>query len=140
MTYMQVLVRAARPHDAADMAVIHVVAWQWAYKDVIQSEFLEGLDVSALTRWWAEALATTLVDGCAQHVVSPRSLVAECDEAIVAIASVGELRERTAADDPTGELWMLNAHPEAFGTGAAIALHSAALRQLAADGHRRAAL
>jgi ribosomal protein S18 acetylase RimI-like enzyme len=67
-------------------------------------------------------------------------LVGEVDGRIVAIASVGPFRQRSAADDPTGELWMLNADPAVFGTGAALAVHDAALARLAAGGHRHAVL
>jgi GNAT superfamily N-acetyltransferase len=67
-------------------------------------------------------------------------LVGEAGGRVVAIASVGPFRRSTGPGDPTGELWMLNADPAVFGTGAGPAVHAIALDRLAAAGHRRAVL
>jgi ribosomal protein S18 acetylase RimI-like enzyme len=76
----------------------------------------------------------------AGRMLPDAAFVGEADGRIVAIASVGPFRRRSAAAEPTGELWMLNADPAVFGTGAGLAVHDAALLRLAAGGHRRAVL
>jgi len=40
----QVLIRAARPGDEADVARMHVRSWQSAYAGLLPAEFLAGLD------------------------------------------------------------------------------------------------
>ncbi len=130
-----IVVRPAEPGDADGMGRIHVAAWRWAYAGVMPSSFLDGLDPVISADRWRSVLAgdTTPPDGLRVRVA-----VAELDGRVAAMTSFGDGRDR-APDDPTGELWMLNAHPDAFGTGAATALIDEAVRRLAVD-HERAFL
>jgi GNAT superfamily N-acetyltransferase len=114
------------------MGVIHVAAWRSAYTAVMSKEYLAGLDPAAFGQRWE----TSLRDGSGGSTV----LVAVRNDRVVAMCAVGPFRARDTPDDPTGELWMLNADPSAFGTGAAVTLHAAALQTLADQGHRSAAL
>ena len=76
----------------------------------------------------------------AGRVLPDAVLLGEANGRVVAIGSVGRFRQRATDDEPSGELWMLNADPAAFGTGAGPAVHRAALARLAAAGHRQAVL
>lgn len=114
------------------MGEIHVAAWRAAYAGVMSTDYLDGLDENRSARRWIENMANP-IDGVTH-------LVGEVDGTIQAISTVGPFRNRRSANDPSGELWMINAHPDAFGTGIATALHRGALDQLRSDGHHRAAL
>ncbi len=114
------------------MGAIHVAAWRAAYAGIMTDAYLAGLDPKVIGQGWETALA----EGAGGSTV----MVVSSDNRLMAMCSVGPLRGRTEPDDPTGELWMLNADPAAFGTGAAVALHAAALTTLADQGHRVAAL
>jgi ribosomal protein S18 acetylase RimI-like enzyme len=89
--------------------------------------FLAGLDESRFARGWEDALA----DGT--------TLVGLNEDGLVdGFATVGGARD---ADPPaSGQLWVLNVHPEAFGSGLAVALHSAALARLVEEGNAAAYL
>jgi RimJ/RimL family protein N-acetyltransferase len=127
-----IVVREARPEDAEAMGRIHVDAWRWAYAGVMSADFLTQLDVEHSGQEWAEHLRAEMAEG-------QQTLVAELDGEVVAMCTVGPYRARKRRD-PYVELWMLNAHPTATGTGAATTLHAEAVSRLAATGRRTAAL
>ena len=130
---MTIHVRDATPADGGAMGAVQIAAWRAAYAGVMRDDYLEGLDPEAFGAHWRQAAAEQAGPGRAL-------LVGELDGRVVAIASTGEFRARTAVDDPTGELWMLNTHPDAFGTGVAVAIHAEALRRLVIAGHHEAVL
>ncbi len=148
MTGSGAAVRPARAQDAAGLARVHVAAWRTAYPGVMPQEFLDGLDVEDVTRRWARALETGQA-----HV-----LVAEDGGRVVGFASYGPAatgtradtgtgRGRTEADagtgagyPPGGQLYAINLHPDAFGTGAGTALLAGAEAGLAGLGHVAATL
>ncbi|MFN3219165.1 MAG: GNAT family N-acetyltransferase [Acidimicrobiales bacterium] len=101
-------------------------------------DHLDALDEVAVAAAWRERLTTGLSDR-APVGVTAQSLVAELDGVVVAMAAVGPDRD-DLGDLATGELWMLNADPSAWGTGAAVALHELACGELAARGHTDAVL
>ena len=135
---MAIEVRRAAPADARRMAAIHVAAWRAAYREVMPDEYLDGLPEREIEAVWRERLVSGLSDRAPAGVVSV-VLVAELDGLVVAMAAVGP--DRADPDDAaTGELWMLNADPTAWGSGAAAALHRAACDELGARGHVEAVL
>jgi GNAT superfamily N-acetyltransferase len=129
---MDITVRSANPEDAGRMGEIHVAAWRTAYAGVMPADYLAALDERRSAERWVRSI-TNPTDGVT-------NLVAEIDGTIQAIATVGPFRDHESIDDPSGELWMINVHPDAFGTGIATALHRRALDHLRKDGHHRAAL
>ncbi len=129
---MDFTVRPPNPQDAARIGEVHVAAWRSAYVGLMSADYLASLDEKRSAERWTENLASP-IDGVT-------TLVGEIDGTIQAIATVGPFRDRRSVDDPSGELWMINVHPHAFGTGIATALHRGALDQLRSDGHHRAAL
>ncbi|MDH3299763.1 MAG: GNAT family N-acetyltransferase [Acidimicrobiia bacterium] len=130
--HMGVTVRSPNAEDAERMGEVHVAAWRMAYTGVMPADYLAALDERRSAERWA------------RNITNPTSgvtnLVAEVDGTIQAIATVGPFRDHKSIDDPSGELWMINVHPDAVSTGIATALHRRALDQLRSDGHHRAAL
>jgi ribosomal protein S18 acetylase RimI-like enzyme len=111
-------IRRASVSDAADIAAVHVRTWQAAYAHVFGADRLSEIDVSRRVAGWTRALN-------AREPV----FVADDDGRVVGFASVGAC-----------ELFAIYVLPEAWGTGAGIALMRAAVEQLRADGCDEAVL
>jgi RimJ/RimL family protein N-acetyltransferase len=126
---MSIQVREATLEDAADMGRIHVAAWRAAYAGLMPAEFLDELDEVHFEANWV------------RHVSEQEGQpwLAELRGKVVAMTSFGPYRDRSNGD-PSGELYMLNCDPEAFGTGAATALLAQGVRQLRLAPHSTAAL
>src|SRR6478736_1330428 len=107
-------IRRASIADAPALARVHVAAWRAAYVGVMPDAFLADLDEARFARGWVSNLedrvATTLV-GIGN------------DGRVDGFASVGAARD--AVPGATGQLWALNLHPIAIGTGLAMPLHRA---------------
>lgn len=86
-------VRSARPDDAADIARVHVEAWQDAYATLLPAEYLARLDPRIESARWnrASRLESTLV--------------ADAEGEVVGYAIIGPARRRREA--PTGEVYAL---------------------------------
>jgi GNAT superfamily N-acetyltransferase len=130
---MTIHVRHAVPVDGPAMGAVQVAAWRAAYAGMMSDDYLAGLDPEAFGERWRQSVAEDSTLGRAV-------LVAERGGRVIAICATGEFRARASDDEPTGELWMLNAHPDAFGKGASVALHAEALHRLAGAGHQEAVL
>ena len=115
-----VVVRDAIPGDADAMGVIHVRAWQAAYRGAMPDEYLDGLDPADRARMWR--------DGMTRRPERP-PLVAEVDGVVVGHAACG------ATDDPegAGELYSVNVDPDRWGSGAGRALITEVERRLSRD-------
>jgi ribosomal protein S18 acetylase RimI-like enzyme len=107
-------VRRATPDDARGIAEVHVDTWRAAYVGVMPQATLDALDVDERQRYVA-------AEGFAVFV-------AEREARIVGFVSVGSCREL----DGTGELFAIYVHPDAWGTGAGLALMDASVDWLAA--------
>ena len=122
------IVRRARPEDAAGIAAVHVRTWQAAYEHLFGAERLAGVDPERRRLGW-------------ERVLSERSeeddvFVAEQEGRVVAFASAGP-----AGDEPgEGELYAIYALPEVWGSGAAAALMVEALAALRGRGFAEAIL
>jgi GNAT superfamily N-acetyltransferase len=130
---MTIRVRDATPGDGAAMGAVQIAAWRAAYAGVMSDAYLAGLDPETFGAHWRESAGEDR--GRARSL-----LVGELEGRVVAIAATGEFRARASDDEPTGELWMLNTHPDAFGTGVSGAVHAEALRRLGVAGHHEAVL
>jgi RimJ/RimL family protein N-acetyltransferase len=125
----QVTIRPARADDAAGMALVHVTAWQEAYRGLLPADYLTSLTVPGAEQRWLAILSADRGHS--------RFLVAQHDTgSIVAIASVGVARER---DLPAGvgELQMINVDPRWWAVGVGTALLARAedeLRAMACTG------
>jgi len=122
-------VRPARVEDAAAIAEVHVRTWQEAYGHVFGAERLAKLDVGTRAANWRRWLEEPQPHWSV--------FVAEDDESsVVAFGWVGESRE--AADE--GELYAIYALPEAWGSGAGLAVMEASLASLREAGFAGAIL
>lgn len=110
----RVTIRPARPDDAGGMAMVHVSAWQAAYRGLLSERYLASLTVSGAELRWQAALTAARPD--------TRCLVAEHEDgAILAICAVGAPREREVPPG-LGELRMINVDPRWWGAGVGTAL------------------
>jgi len=124
-----VLVRPARPEDAAAVAEVHVRTWRAAYEHVFGAERLATLDLAQRRARWQERLAAPSPDW---HV-----FVAEHDDGSVAgFAVAGESRDSSGE----GELYSIYVLPDAWGSGAGSGLIRAAIESLRGLGFHTATL
>lgn len=86
-------VRAARQHDTADVARIHVEAWRDAYAALLPAEYLARLDPRIEAARWSRA----------SRVES--TLVADAQGEVVGYAIIGPARKDRAP--PAGEVYAL---------------------------------
>jgi GNAT superfamily N-acetyltransferase len=123
-----VLIRPARPTDAAALAGVHVASWQRAYRGLLPDAYLDGLDVDRWTTRWEAALA---------EVDWPRrgTLVAESSSGGV----IGFLDAVPSRDDDAGpataEVTSLYVTPKHWdgGIGRALMTERARAQQLTAS-------
>ncbi len=105
--------------------------------------YLDGLDAARRSDYWCAALSD-IPSGVQSAMEWPTGLlsvlVAVRDGDVMAMASLGDNRSPDDEDSPSGELWMLNVDPAAWGSCVATAIHDEALAALARDGHRRVVL
>jgi GNAT superfamily N-acetyltransferase len=135
-----VLVRPARPADAAELAEVRVRTWRAAYEHVFGAERLKTIDLAQSRARWEERLAAP-----ASH---RRVFVAEDDGGrVVAFAAAGASRavgegerEGEGEGEGEGELYAIYALPETWGGGAGPALMRAAVESLREAGYRTATL
>lgn len=138
-------IRAPRLGDGRAIGRVHVRAWKAAYRDLLPASFLDGLDEDDGGAAWEDRLAGEPIPTVPD--LDHRLLVAESaadltgrpdTTDIVGIATVGPDREDPSRD--TGELWMINVRPDAWGSGAGSRLLREAERVMAELGYRRAVL
>jgi GNAT superfamily N-acetyltransferase len=110
------LIRAARPEDAAAVADVHVRTWQAAYEHVFGAERLAQIDPGRRRAAAGRAIASGGV------------WVAEEAGRILGFVSIGEARD----EDADGELFAIYVLPEAWGGGAGPGLMAAAREALRA--------
>ncbi|MDR6867149.1 GNAT superfamily N-acetyltransferase [Microbacterium resistens] len=139
------LVRPADPADAHGIAVVHVRAWQAAYRGLMPQEVLDRLSIPQREAGWERILsgtgtgtgAGTRAGRAGARGPASRTIVAEADGEVVGWASFGEPRD-DGSDG--GELWGLYAHPAVWSRGVGHALITAVEQELREDGHRSAYL
>jgi ribosomal protein S18 acetylase RimI-like enzyme len=113
-----VLVRPARPADAAAVAEAHVRSWQGAYEHVFGAEKLARIDVEARRAMWERAIAGGGV-----------AVAEEESGRIVGFASV----QASADLEGEGELLAIYVAPDAWGSSAGRELMDAAKDMLRAS-------
>ena len=115
-TQTNIDVRRAAEADARAIAHVHVDTWRAAYKGVIPQTVLEALDVAAREPMWRRFATTDDV----------AVFVAERGGRIVGFVSAGASHD----EDGVGEVYAIYVHPDAWGTGAGLALMDAAVAWL----------
>jgi GNAT superfamily N-acetyltransferase len=147
-------VRAAAIDDADDIAAAHVQGWRVGYRGLFPDEYLDAPEFESerLERWrlwtWQEfndsELYVAVLD---DRVVGLSHFGAErqqptCDQSGTDTLST-TLSTGTAdgtADSTAGEVYGFYLHPDAWGSGAAVALMSQSVDRLAARGFTGAVL
>lgn len=114
------LIRRGDGRDAQPVAVVHVQAWQAAYRGLLPDQYLDELSVAERSTLWQKLLN----DGV-------RMLVAEQvgTAGLAGFASCGPSRD-DGARGRCGELYALYTHPSVWGSGIGRALHDAAVADL----------
>ena len=110
-------VRPATPDDARAIASVKVASWQAAYIGVVPQQLLAAMDVDEHTRMWEQWLSAE----------TNAVFVAEQDGVVVGFVNVGPCDQV----EGVGELYAIYVHPEAWSTGAGLALMEAAVDWLA---------
>ena len=101
-------IRDATVDDADAVALVHVRGWQWGYRGLLPSEYLNGLSAERRAEQWRSWL---LEPG------ATRTRVAEGDDgACVGFAVSGPSRD-PSADGDTGEVYAIYVEEDAAGTG-----------------------
>ena len=115
-------IRAARPRDAAAIAVVHDEAWREAYRGLIPGRELERIVTRRGPLWWELALKR-----------GSRILLLEFDEVIAGYASYGPSRATSLPFK--GEVYEIYLEPSYQGLGFGRQLFSAARSDLADHGY-----
>lgn len=117
-----VVVRPAKPGDAAPIAQIHVTAWQVAYDGLVPAEVLAGQSVERRHAWWATRLASPPERGL-------RTDVAVADDHVIGFCVTGPSRDDDA-ETTVGEVHAIYVSPSHWAVGAGSALLTAAEQHL----------
>jgi ribosomal protein S18 acetylase RimI-like enzyme len=123
------VLRPATPADAAVLSQLNVAAWRWAYRDLVDVDYLASLDPVTRTPMWAERLASTLA----------RTAVAERAGRIVGYVTYGPAQDADATP-AVGHVFAIYVDEHAQGTGVGQVLMIHALHDLATDGRTEATL
>jgi len=113
-------VRQACHEDAWAIADLHVRTWRAAYRGLIPDDYLDSLSIEGRRQGWVETLRgdTTTV------------LVAEGSGLLEGFVAFGASRDHDTGGR-VGEVYALYVQPGAWRSGAASALHDAAIQALA---------
>jgi GNAT superfamily N-acetyltransferase len=121
--------RPAAPGDAMAVALVHVRAWQAAYRGLMPDDYLAGLRPEDRAQRY---------DFSSPDPTRPRTLVAVEADTILGFATVSPARDEDAAG--YGELCAIYVEPDCWGRGIGRALASAARAELYSLGFRSALL
>jgi GNAT superfamily N-acetyltransferase len=129
---MDISIRKATVGDAREIAHIHVVAWQAAYRDIVPQSFLDALDVNSRAELWNTWL---------QHE-DAHIYVATVDERISGFIGGGKLREAIGESirEFDAELYAIYLLPSVKGQGIGKLLIRELAKVLDARGFRRMAV
>ncbi|HUG46928.1 MAG TPA: GNAT family N-acetyltransferase [Candidatus Limnocylindria bacterium] len=100
--------RRAHQADAEQIARVHVLTWQSAYRELLPAPFLAGLSVEARRGHWANQLAVLSAERT--------PWLAEADGEVVGFAHVGPSRDDDAGPT-TGEVYAVYVLPDCWDRG-----------------------
>jgi ribosomal protein S18 acetylase RimI-like enzyme len=126
-----VIVRKAISEDAQQIAEVHVLTWQCAYKGQIPDSYLKSLSIEKRTEGWSKQLKYSKK--------GIHTLVVEVDGKVVGWCTAGIGRDEDF-DPEIGELYAIYIHPNFIGKGLGSKLMESALNQLRKDGYKKATL
>ena len=125
------MIRIATPTDAHELAALHILTWQQAYKNLMPQTFLDDLDLEFESRGkqWHQAISNNQV-----------SVLLDYDaETLIGFAACGQSFDHDAKStwSELGALYYLDKY---WGSGRAQTLLHKALHQLSANGSSIASL
>jgi ribosomal protein S18 acetylase RimI-like enzyme len=130
---MTVLIRAARPDDAAGIAAVNRRSWDAAYRGMVDDAVLDGLDASDLEGDWRAAIE--------RPRAGARLVVAEdAGGEVVGYCRYGPGKDRDVDPTLAGEVYGLYVAPDRWGAGVGSELLRAAFGDLARLGRREVRL
>ena len=103
-----VVYRQAEARDVAEVAAVHMLSKQAAYKDILAPDYLDSLSLEQHCKSWEEKFPKL---ANAQKYLA----VAELDKKIIGFASTGPARDEGLPYG--GELYTLYLHPDYYGYG-----------------------
>lgn len=103
------VIRAAVPADAAEIAEVYVSSWRAAYRGLLPDRYLERLSAEERAPTWRRR-----IDG---KRAGEAVLVAERAGTIVGFSSAGPTRDRDADPRSVGEVYAVYLAPEEWGCG-----------------------
>lgn len=127
---MSATIRLARSGDSKGMGIVHVRAWQAAYRGVMTDDYLDGLSVEERAAMWERAISTP---------TGPRVLVAAVGDEVIGFASFGAESNQLNGSG-VGELYAINLDPAHWGNGIGRLLLREATNSLRSMGFREAVL
>ena len=121
MNTLTIDIRRAEPHDADEIADVHLEAWRGTYSGIIPHKSLTSMISRRGADWWANAIrrAATV-------------LVIEIGGRIAGYATIGKNRAKEL--NQQGEIYELYLRPEYQGIGLGSRLFKAARQKLADHG------
>jgi GNAT superfamily N-acetyltransferase len=123
------LLRAATPDDAREVANVHVHSWQVAYRGLMPDEYLDALRPEARAKRYTFGSSDPL---------QPATIVAIDDGVVRGFATTGPAL--SADGHRRGELYALYVDPPSWGFGFGRALIAAAREHLAGENFTEACL
>jgi len=118
--------------DADRLGEIHVAAWQAAYRGIMPDDYLDGLSAAARADHWRVGLSRDPRPGSVRLVAA--------DDGDVPVGFLFGGPADGDADAVDGEVYVVNVHPEHWGTGAGSDLLIRAQEALAGGGFGTAVL
>ncbi len=125
-----ILVRAAEPDDALDLASLKVVCWRSAYPGLIPQSELDHLDAASEAPHWRDWLS----DSESRMI----ACLVELDGELVGYGLAGPMRlgDRPGREiDADAELYALYVHPDHLRKGLGQRLMAALLEKMMSDGY-----
>jgi phosphinothricin acetyltransferase len=125
-----VVIRHAIPGDEVAIGVVHVRAWQAAYRGVMPDDYLAAISADERATMWAERIRRNDL---------PPVLVVEVDGTVAGFTDYGRQRPSPDAAE-AGELYAINLDPAVWGRGIGRRLLRQVMDALRSLGYREAIL
>ncbi|SAL49957.1 N-acetyltransferase GCN5 [Caballeronia turbans] len=122
-------VRLARPDDAAEIARIHVKAWQAAYRSIFPAEFLDSLSIAKRRALWTALIARG----------TPRVMLAQRNDILLGWIAWGPSRDHDKGSTDA-EIEAIYVDPAHWRKGAGRMLIDEAINAAASEGYREMTL
>ncbi|WP_321801809.1 GNAT family N-acetyltransferase [Caballeronia sp. J97] len=122
-------VRLALPADAAEIARIHVKAWQAAYRSIFPAEYLDSLSIPKRRALWAELIARGM----------PRVMLAQRNDVMLGWIAWGASRDHDKGRTDA-EIEAIYIDPAHWRKGAGRILIEEAINAAASEGYREMTL